>query len=140
MRVNIRKRDFSEPPHETEWVEDCKCASTAECVQDEHGATIDIRIITVIVYTALKVRYRIACVFFSHFVDDLTYRGIFQKPDKCPPGKVYCCSDPWIENPTLTCGKAKAQDIEGIKIRPGQVKYRCFNIRSNIFYIVVNIS
>lgn len=45
------KFNISEPshatPHETEWIEECKCVLHSECVTDETDASIDIRIITV---------------------------------------------------------------------------------------------
>lgn len=39
--------NISEPSHESEWVEECKCVMISECISDENDASIDIRIITV---------------------------------------------------------------------------------------------
>jgi hypothetical protein len=39
--------NISEPSHESEWVEECKCVMISECISNENDASIDIRIITV---------------------------------------------------------------------------------------------
>ncbi|XP_060865388.1 phenoloxidase-activating factor 2-like [Metopolophium dirhodum] len=67
------------------------------------------------------------CVMISECLSDENDASIdiriITKPDKCPTGKVYCCSDPSLENPLIMCGKVTSQNIDGIKINPDQAKF-----------------
>ncbi|VVC36427.1 Hypothetical protein CINCED_3A025618 [Cinara cedri] len=58
-----------------------------------------------------------------YHLTDWSYKLKKLKPDKCPSGKVYCCSDPWLGNPLSMCGKTTAQDIEGVDVQPDQAKF-----------------
>ncbi|XP_025206076.1 phenoloxidase-activating factor 2-like [Melanaphis sacchari] len=68
------------------------------------------------------------CVMISECISDKNDASIIDiriitKPDKCPPGKIYCCSDQSLENPLIMCGEVKSLDIDGIKIHPDQAKF-----------------
>lgn len=51
------KWNISEPSHETEWVDECKCVPLSECIVDENDSSIDIRIITVLLKYILYILY-----------------------------------------------------------------------------------
>ncbi|XP_050541639.1 phenoloxidase-activating factor 2-like [Daktulosphaira vitifoliae] len=88
---NIKNNHASKISLKSEWLEECKCVITSDCLPKTNDTSIDIRIVT--------------------------------KPDTCPTGMIWCCSDPTIENPLLTCGKISPQNIEGIKIQPDQANF-----------------